>query len=72
MVALKVETLNREFVDGKTGMIFPDVNPAYTTEQVRDFLSNQYPHLVNARIEGPDILKTKVKYTFVTNVGTKG
>ena len=71
-MALKVNTLAREFVDSKTNITFQDPNPNYTPEQVRDFLSNQHPHLVNSKIEGPEILKTKVKYNFVTHIGTKG
>lgn len=72
MEDLKVGTLKREFVDGKTNTTYPDVNPSYTPEQVRDFLSNQYPHLVNATIEGPTIGMESITYKFVSNVGTKG
>lgn len=71
-MAVKVEILPREFVDSKTNNILPDVNPEYTPDQVRDFLSNQFPHLVNAKVEGPEILKTKLKYKLVSTVGTKG
>jgi PRTRC genetic system protein C len=72
MENLKVEPLKREFVDGKTNQTYPDVNPSYSTLQVRDFLANQYPHLINANIEGPEIGKNSLKYKFVTSVGTKG
>ena len=72
MTDIKTTQLKREFVDGKTNTTYPDVNPDYTPDQVRDFLSNQYSHLINASIEGPEILPDKVKYKFVTTVGTKG
>jgi PRTRC genetic system protein C len=69
---MKKSILKREFVDGKTNTTYSDTNPSHTPEQVRDFYANQYPHLVNARVEGPEILKDKVKFKFVTNIGTKG
>jgi len=72
MANLSVETLKREFVDGKTNTTYPDVNPSYTPEQVRDFLSVQYPHLTNAIVEGPEIGKNILTYKFVSSVGTKG
>ena len=72
MENLKLGILKREFVDGKTNQTYPDVNPSYSAEQVRDFLSNQYPHLVNATIEGPVVGKNSITYKFVTSVGTKG
>lgn len=69
---IKVNPLKREFIDSKTNTIYPDVNPSYTPDQVRDFLSNQFPHLINAKIEGPEVLSSKLKYKFVTTIGTKG
>lgn len=72
MSGITVDTLKREFVDGKTNQILPDINPVYTPEEVRDYLSTQYPHLLNAEIEGPEVLKSKLKYKFVTRAGTKG
>lgn len=72
MSELKISALKREFVDGKTNVTYPDVNPTYTPEQVRDFLANQYPHLINASVEGPEVGTQSVKYKFVTSVGTKG
>ena len=68
----KVSILKREFLDDKTKQTYPDVNPTYTPDQVRDFMSNQYPHLVNASVEGPEVLADKVVYKFITASGTKG
>jgi PRTRC genetic system protein C len=67
-----VEILKRTFVDGKTNQKYPDINPVYTPDQVRDFYSNQFPHLVNASIDGPEIKKDEIVYTFTVNLGTKG
>jgi len=72
MANLSVEIMKREFVDGKTNATYPDMNPSYTPEQVRDFLSMQYPHLTNSNIEGPEIGKNTLTYKFVSSVGTKG
>ena len=72
MAAVKVTALKREFVDGKTNVTYPDPNPSWTPEQVRDFMIVQYPHLVNAKIEGPEVMKSKLKFKFTTSVGTKG
>lgn len=72
MAATKVSTLKREFVDSKTNITFPDPDPSYSVEQVRDFLAVSYPHLVNSKIEGPEIMLSKIKFKFVTSIGTKG
>jgi PRTRC genetic system protein C len=72
MSGIEVSVLTREFVDAKTNATYTDPNVAWTPDQVKDFLANQYPHLTNARVEGPEVLATKVKYKFVTTVGTKG
>ena len=67
-----VNILKREFLDTKTNQRYPDVNPLYTPDQVRDFMSNQYPHLVNASVDGPEVLADKIVYKFITATGTKG
>ena len=69
---IKVASPTREFVDGKTKQKLPDPNPVLTPQEVRDFYANQYPHLINAKVEGPEVMKSKLKYTFTTSVGTKG
>ena len=69
---LKVNEVVREFLDKKNNVTLKDPNPALTPEEVKNIYANEYPHLVNARVDGPKVLKTKLKYTFVTNVGTKG
>jgi PRTRC genetic system protein C len=69
---LEVTPLIREFIDSKTNAVYSDPNSSWTPDQVRDFMANQYPHLLNAKIEGPDIGSTKIKYKFTTTIGTKG
>lgn len=70
--SMEVSVLLREFVDAKTNATYSDPNTSWTPDQVRDFLANQYPHLTNAKVEGPEVLSSKIKYKFVTSVGTKG
>jgi PRTRC genetic system protein C len=72
MSGIDVSVLTREFVDAKTNATYTDPNVSWTPDQVKDFLANQYPHLTNAKVEGPEVLTNKVKYKFVTTVGTKG
>lgn len=72
MSGLKVNELKREFVDSKTNQTYPDPNSAFTPEQVKDFLSNQYPHLLNAEIDGPHIKSNKIVYNLKAIAGTKG
>lgn len=69
---MHTEQLKREFVDKKTSMTFSDPNVIWTPDQVRNFLADQYPHLTNATIRGPKILKDKVQFEFETNIGVKG
>jgi len=72
MSGIEVSKLSREFLDAKTNATYTDPNYGWTPEQVKDFLANQYPHLTNAKIEGPELMSNKIKYKFVTSVGTKG
>lgn len=71
-MALIVEALPREFVNSKTKQILPDPDPNMTPDKVREFYSNQYPELVNCSIVGPEVLKSKIKFTFSSTPGTKG
>lgn len=49
-----------------------DPNPNFTAQQVLNFFSDNYPILTTAKIDGPVIETDTVKYTFTTNIGTKG
>ncbi|WP_063822410.1 PRTRC system protein C [Burkholderia cenocepacia] len=67
---MQTETLIREF--RYNGARLTDPSPAFSLHQVRDFYGNTYPEIVNAEIEGPEILGNRNVYTFRRAVGTKG
>ncbi len=67
---MKTETLAREF--RYNGASLTDPSPGFSLQQVRDFYGNTYPEIVNAEIEGPDVVGNKNVYTFRRAVGTKG
>ena len=69
---IEASVLKREFVDIKTKMILPDPNPLWTPEQVMNYYSTAYPHLINGSVEGPEIGPERVTYNFRTTVGDKG
>jgi len=71
-MALEVAVLTREFVNSKTKQALPDPDPNMTPDKVREFYSNQYPELVNASVVGPEVFKSKIKFTFSSTPGTKG
>ncbi|MFM0210410.1 PRTRC system protein C [Paraburkholderia sediminicola] len=67
---MKTETLAREF--RYNGAKLTDPSPTFSLQQVRDFYGNTYPEIVNAEIEGPEIVGNKNVFTFRRAVGTKG
>jgi PRTRC genetic system protein C len=67
---MKTESLSREF--RYNGAKLTDPAPSFSLPQVRDFYANTYPEIVNAEIEGPEVLANKNVYTFRRAVGTKG
>ncbi|AXL49163.1 prokaryotic Ubiquitin family protein [Paraburkholderia caffeinilytica] len=67
---MKTETLAREF--RYNGAKLTDPSPTFSLHQVRDFYGNTYPEIVNAEIEGPEVVGNKNIYTFRRAVGTKG
>lgn len=67
---MKTETLSREF--RYNGAKLTDPSPAFSLAQVRDFYGNTYPEIVNAEIEGPEVVGNKNVFTFRRAVGTKG
>lgn len=71
-MTLQAEVLPREFVNSKTKQALPDPDPNMPPEKVREFYSNQYPELVNCSVSGPEVMKSKLKFTFNASVGTKG
>ncbi|WP_321799755.1 PRTRC system protein C [Burkholderia sp. BCC1988] len=67
---MQTETLIREF--RYNGARLTDPSPAFSLQQVRDFYGNTYPEIVNAEIEGPEVVGNRNVYTFRRAVGTKG
>jgi len=66
--------LTREFIleEGNSNMTLPDPNPGFTSQEVLDFYSGQYPQLTTATCSGPTISDDKEIYTFSTVLGMKG
>jgi PRTRC genetic system protein C len=69
-MALEKKELDRGFKFGE--IVLTDPNPSFTTNQVLDFYSDQYPELVNANITGPTIENDVMVYKFGASVGKKG
>jgi PRTRC genetic system protein C len=67
---MKTTTLEREF--RYNGAKLTDPSPAFSLQQVRDFYANTYPEIVNAEIEGPEVIGNRNVFTFRRAVGTKG
>ena len=57
---------------GSKTIELPDPNPEFTSDEVMQFLSGQYPELTTATIDGPKIENDSQVYEFKTTVGTKG
>ncbi len=73
-MALETTKLEREFRFKKDGtqVTLPDPNPEFTTNEVLQFYSNQYPELTTATLDGPKTESGKAVYSVRTTVGTKG
>lgn len=67
---VKVERLSRKF--SYNGVSLPDPGANYTPEQVRDIYTANYPELVAASVEGPEVKGKVLQFTFRRAVGTKG
>ena len=71
---MAVTTLTREFIvrDNGNDVTMEDPNPNWTPEQVKDFVANQYPEIMNSEWSGPDHKDDKLVYTISNKYGTKG
>lgn len=67
---MQTEALTREF--RYNGARLADPSPTFSLQQVRDFYGNTYPEIVNAEIDGPQVVGNRNVYTFRRAVGTKG
>jgi PRTRC genetic system protein C len=67
---MQIDTLIREF--RYNGARLADPSPDFSLQQVRDLYGNTYPEIVNAEIEGPEVIGNRNVFTFRRAVGTKG
>ena len=54
------------------GQELPDPGASFSPAQVKDLYTSNYAELVNAEIEGPNMVDDKAVYTFKRTTGTKG
>ena len=54
------------------GLTLPDPDCRLSPEEVKAVLAIQYPELTTAAINGPEVVGDKLRWEFVTAVGTKG
>lgn len=52
--------------------VLKDIDPTLSPEEIMQVYSNQYPELVNATIEGPELSNNSATWTFTKNLGKKG
>ena len=73
-MALETLNLDREFRFDKNGTTvrLSDPNPDFSTNEVLQFYSGQYPELSTATLDGPKTDGNKAVYSVKTTVGTKG
>lgn len=69
-MSLEVQKIERVFVYKDKQL--KDINESYSEEQILDVYSEQYPELVNSRVDGPEMKDGKAIFNFVNNVGSKG
>ena len=60
------------FHDDRRKLRLSDPDQKLSPEAVLDYYSQQYPLLVTARVEGPDLREDLLEYQFVSTIGTKG
>jgi len=71
---LLTSILPRVFLHTENGqeVRLSDPNKNFSIDAVLNFYSGTYPILTTAKINGPEIIKDEVRYTFVSTIGTKG
>ena len=52
--------------------VLTDLDETLSPEAICGVYSNQYPELLNAKVEGPKIENDQAVYTFSKSIGTKG
>jgi len=53
-------------------LILDDINPNQGTNIIKEYYSNIYPELINATINGPEIINGELHFTFASKVGEFG
>lgn len=75
-MALQVTTYKRKFVYEKDNkeIVLPDPGTNIIPDKVADFYAAQYPELINAHVEGPELDEKEetALYTISVKAGTKG
>jgi PRTRC genetic system protein C len=67
---MQLERTKRRFF--YLGLELADINEQLTPEQVRDSYCSLYPEIVNASVEGPEVVDGALQYKFSRILGTKG
>jgi len=57
---------------GYSSITLPDPNPKLSPEEVKALYAIQYPELATAAINGPEAVGDKLRYEFLTSIGSKG
>ncbi len=66
---MQLERTKRRFF--YLGLELPDINDHLTPEQVRDSYCTLYPEIVNASVEGPEVVDGALHYKLSRVLGTK-
>jgi PRTRC genetic system protein C len=71
---LLTSILPRVFIHKENGqeIVLSDPGKNFSPEAVLNFYSGTYPILTTAKVNGPEIKRDQVQYTFVSTIGTKG
>jgi PRTRC genetic system protein C len=67
---MAVKSLTRVFKHNSNTL--KDLDETLSPEAICAVYSNQFPELLNANIEGPEIVKDQAVYKFSKALGTKG
>jgi PRTRC genetic system protein C len=67
---MQLERTKRRFF--YLGLELADINEQLTPEQVRDSYCSLYPEIVNASVEGPEVVDGELQYRISRILGTKG
>lgn len=71
---LTIEKLDRVFFfkEKEQDIELADIDPSLSPQAVQNLYSMTYPILATATVQGPEIVEDRIRYRFVTTIGTKG